>query len=238
MSSQPTTYLITGANRGLGLGFVQHLASRPNTIIFATARDPTTATSLQALAESTSTAIHIIQLDVTSSPSAHAAAEKVKEIHPEGLDVVIANAGVADAGPVASTPTSQFTDLYAVNTLGPLHTFQAFYPLLKLRDSRKFFVMSTTVASFAHVDTFPYPCAAYGSSKAAVNYIMKCIAKEHKEEGFVVMSLCPGRVQTSGPKKGAITVDESVTGLLKVIDGATVEQTGRFFNHSGGEVEF
>ena len=78
-----------------GLALVTLLAARPNTIVFAGARDPARATALQALAKAHPDRFHILKLVVPDKEDHLAAAEEIKRIAGR-LDVVIANAAFAD----------------------------------------------------------------------------------------------------------------------------------------------
>ncbi len=72
---------------------------------------------------------------------------------------------------------------WRVNTLGPVILFQAMYPLLKKSQHQPpIFVCITTGASqISTMEKLPLPNAAYGSSKVAVNYIMKKIQLENED---------------------------------------------------------
>lgn len=200
--STPTTWLVTGANRGIGFGLVTHLLNRPNTIVFATARNPAIAHDLNKLSKRFPDRLHVLKFEVTSRDEGLAAAEQVKQIvGTNGLDVVIANAGVSlGLGPIATTSPQSFIDNFKVNTLGPLNTFQVFYPLLKIGKQKKFFVISSTIGSvteiarFAEIADMPYE--AYGASKAAVNHLARKMYYEHRDEGFIICPFCPGHVAT------------------------------------------
>ena len=91
-----SSYLITGANRGLGLAFVRQLASLPASEvaqIFATARGA--APELEDLAKRASGRIVIVNVDVANEASIkQAAAEVEAKLAGKGLDVLINNAGV------------------------------------------------------------------------------------------------------------------------------------------------
>jgi NAD(P)-dependent dehydrogenase (short-subunit alcohol dehydrogenase family) len=91
MSSNTATYIVTGANRGIGLEFVKQLSARGDTV-FATARNPEAAKDLQALAAERN--VFIIPLEVTDSESIKAAAKEIDAKAPQGVDVLINNAGI------------------------------------------------------------------------------------------------------------------------------------------------
>ena len=83
--------LVTGANRGIGLGIVEQYLKRGNTHIFATCRNPDKATELKKLVDTYQGEITIIPLELSDSNSIEKSFEVVNE-HVNGLDVLINNA--------------------------------------------------------------------------------------------------------------------------------------------------
>jgi NAD(P)-dependent dehydrogenase (short-subunit alcohol dehydrogenase family) len=180
-------WFISGANRGIGLELVKIAVDR-GYIVFAGVRTTSKAVVLNNLAAKNPN-VHIVKLESVSVSDAHAAAEVVEQVT-GGLDVVIANAGIANNWqPVTEIDLSSLNDHYQVNAVGPIILFQALYPLLAKRQTRKFVTVSTMGASIER--TIPVPSTVYGSSKAALNYITRSIHKEHSPEGFVVFPIHP-----------------------------------------------
>ncbi|KAJ3014134.1 hypothetical protein HKX48_005325 [Thoreauomyces humboldtii] len=249
-STSPTTYFISGANRGIGFGLATHLAAKPNTTVFAGVRKPSEAKALTSFA-STHPNLHVIQYEATSEESARAAAQAVKQISPNGITHLIANAGIAEMAPIVTASIDNFRKTLEVNTIGPLIAFQAFWPLLKDSPRSAFFVISSQAGSLAQFDKpngFPN-IGAYGASKAAVNFVVRSIHNEHKNDGLVAVTMCPGPVQTDmgaeaakafgmEPKDLGNTVDVSVEGLIKVIEGTTKEDGGRFILYDGSAIDW
>jgi len=227
-------YLISGANRGIGHGLAALLAARPNTIIFAGARDPA-AQSLKDLSAKYPN-VHPIKLTSGDQANNEAVASKIQSTAGQ-LDVVIANAGIANHyGPVATTPASQFRDHWEVNTLGPVVLFQAVHTLLLASPSGApiFAVISTGLASmtkYIHLSA-----GAYGSSKAAINFLVKVLDTEHPSlislainPGWVATELGNAAASTKGMPQAPVSLDDSLAGILARIDGATKEKSsGRF----------
>ncbi|KAL4863357.1 hypothetical protein BDV12DRAFT_202200 [Aspergillus spectabilis] len=105
--------------------------------------------------------------------------------------------------------------------------------------------MSSSVGSIG--DQEPVPGGAYGPSKAAGNWLTRALHLQHSASGLVSVALHPGWVQTAlgelaardwkydaGPPE---TVENSVTGILAVIDGATRETaSGKFLTYTGQEL--
>ncbi|KAJ7124007.1 aflatoxin biosynthesis ketoreductase-like protein nor-1 [Mycena crocata] len=241
--SGKTVYLVTGANRGIGYGIVVALAARENTVIFAAARDPS-AQSLKDLSAKYPS-VHPIKFTSGDEADNKAAIAEIQKTAGQ-LDVVIANAGIAKyVGPLATTPLSEFRDHWEVNTLGTVVLFQAAQKLL--------LASPTGVPIFAYISSgagsiaryFGLSSAAYGSSKAAANFLVKAIAAENPS--LVAFAISPGWVATdmgnfgaksAGLPEAPFTVGDSVEGIMSRIDGATVEKSsGRFWNFkptSGG----
>jgi norsolorinic acid ketoreductase len=189
-------YLVTGASRGIGLGLTTALLQRPNTTVIAAVRDPSKATALQNLHCGNGSKIIIIKIDSGNRNDPATAILELQTQHGINvIDVVICNAGISDYyGPVSSTPLIEFQRHLEINTIAPIGLFQAVVPLLKKSAKPKFVGMSTRVASMADMGGMPLPAAAYGASKAALNY---WIRKAHFENPWLIaFSLSPGYVPT------------------------------------------
>lgn len=90
------SYLVTGAGRGLGLGFVTELLQNKDNVVVATARKTASSTGLQDLkAKVPKGSLFLVDLDVSNADSVNAAAEETSRLLPDGLDHLISNAGVA-----------------------------------------------------------------------------------------------------------------------------------------------
>ena len=240
-----TSYLITGANRGIGFEIVKLLAQRPGTTIFAGARNPTKSPALQTLA-SHNPNIHILQLESTSYTDVQSAVETIRKIA-GGLDVVIANAGIAQNWhKVLDVTPASVVEHFNVNALGPLILFQAVYPLLLARPTRKFITISSLAGAIGD-SMVPVPDVAYGTSKVALNFVTKKIHMEHKEEGIIAFPVHPGTVNTDmglgaapvfGMERFDLEPEVSARGVLSVVDQATIGDSGRFWSFDGSELSW
>lgn len=88
------------------------------------------------------------------------------------------------------------------------------------------------------------PETAYGTSKAALNFVTKRIHLEHSDEGFIAFPIHPGTVNTDMGKAAApvfgltefpVLPKDSAKGVLEVVDAATAKESGRFWNFDGTE---
>ncbi|KAH8547581.1 4-dihydrotrisporin dehydrogenase [Umbelopsis sp. PMI_123] len=226
------TYFITGANRGLGLEFVSQL-KRAGHIVIATARKPESAEELQKLVDNKQ--VFSLALDTVDIKSVEAAVDKVNQIAPEGIDVLINNAGVNTDRSHNSLATSgqALLDVFNTNVVGTALVSQRFIPLLKKKTDRKIFTISSILGSIAST-TYAGTTAPYNVSKAAVNMYVKELSEDLKAENFTVLAIHPGWVQTDmGGAAAPLKPAESISGMLKVFNNATAKDTGSFKDYSG-----
>ena len=80
---------------------------------------------------------------------------------------------------------------------------------------------------------------AYRESKAALNIFSRSIAVELEPKGIVVTVLHPGyvRTETANPK-GDLSLDESVTGLIKVFYSIDKNKHNKFIQWDGAELSW
>lgn len=226
--------LITGANRGLGLEFVRQLLPRGERV-FATCRNPEAAEALQALKAEYPEQLTITALDVADPATIDAAVAAISA-ETEALDLLINNAGIG--GPHEKLGTfeqSAMVQRFVVNAVGPVLTLQGFLPLLKAGEDVKVVNVSTGISSIATRN--PNNLDTYCASKAALNMYTKGLSFELRNYGIAVIVMDPGWVQTDMGGPGAeITPEESINGMLQVIEQMSLATTGHFFHYTGEEL--
>ncbi|KAH7698804.1 Protein C30G12.2, partial [Aphelenchoides avenae] len=126
--------LLTGANRGIGLGLVHVLVKAPGVKrIFAGCRKPEQAKELKQLQKS-SPALEIIQLDVSDDASIKKAFEHVSQaVGNEGLNLLINNSGILESSGTAIDNADRATYLrhFDVNAVSVAVVTSIFLPLLR-----------------------------------------------------------------------------------------------------------
>ena len=230
-------YLVTGASRGIGLEFSKQLVARGEQVL-ATARRPAEAAALRALAGQNPGRLTMRALDVTDPESVAALKEALDGAALEGaaLDVVLNNAGAyPEEGPFGEMDYDRFRSGFEINAIGPLRVAEATLPAL-LRGSRKL-IVNVTSKMGSVADNSSGGAYAYRMSKAALNMATRSLAHDLRPQGVVTFVLHPGWVVTDmGGPNALITAQQSVAGMLRVIDGADAGASGRFWAWDGSEV--
>lgn len=236
MTTDTTTALVTGANRGLGLETARQLGTLGWTV-FVGARDRDRGDEAVAGLVAEGADARLVQLDVTSDESVEAAADRVTE-DVGHLDVLVNNAGIV-GGPADALATApgDFLAVYGVNLLGPVRVTRALLPLLRAAALPRIVMVSSGMGSLA-VTTDPdrlesgFVSLVYPSSKAALNMVTTMYAKALP--GWKVNAADPGYTATDlNRHTGHKTVEQ---GAKAIVDLATLGPdgpTGGFFDDSG-----
>jgi NAD(P)-dependent dehydrogenase (short-subunit alcohol dehydrogenase family) len=214
------TYLITGANRGIGQEYCRQLQARGDTAI-AVCRQPS--------AELTALGIQVIPgIDVTQEADV---ARLQSELRGVAIDVLINNAAIIEGVSLANLDFDSIRRQFEVNALGPLRVTKAL--LGNLAAGAKVVLMTSRMGSID--DNTSGGSYGYRMSKVALCMAGKSLSHDLKPQGIAVAILHPGLVQTRMTGFSGITTETAVAGLLARIDGLTLGNTGTFW-HSNGEV--
>lgn len=218
--------LITGANRGIGLELAKQFAAAGNGVL-ATCRDQSKADALVAAGDNVS----VYELEV-SDPDSVAALQA--ELQGTTIDALILNAGIS--GRAQSTSDMDYAgwaEAFAVNTMAPFCLFTALKPNLLRAERPRVVTVSSALGALSDERVMGY---AYQSTKAAVNKVMQLLAKDVECEGIIAVPVHPGWVRTDmGGPNADLSVEESASGLMTLINGLTMAQSGRFWNWDGTE---
>jgi len=217
-----TTYLITGANRGIGYEYCRQLKARGETVI-AICRSA--SEELQQLGIQVETGI-----DITSEGSI---AELCDRLNKTSIDVLINNAGIIQRVTLDNLDFDSIREQFEVNALGALRVTHALLPNLKA--GSKIVLMTSRMGSIE--DNTSGGSYGYRMSKVALSMAGKSLAHDLKPRGIPVAILHPGLVQTrmTNFTASGITAEQSVKGLLDRIDELTLENSGTFW-HANGEI--
>ncbi|CAH6720655.1 uncharacterized oxidoreductase [[Candida] jaroonii] len=244
-----TTYLITGANRGIGLSLVKEALKDSNNTVVATVRDKSKTSELSTISNKN---LHIIELDTSQTLEEIKASFSVLDsIVPNGVDTVVQNAGIAEGEDLQLKVFSKHVEkIFHVNFLGSVKVYEALEPYWLSKDNgvqKKFFFISSIFGSI----TYPLPLrpVGYGGSKAAINYFVSSVAlfgsKSTNElfKNSVVSAIHPGLVTTDmgGPVTRmpefqgipSLTPEESAALLVSTFSKSDQSVNGKFIGPEG-----
>ncbi|GMT06557.1 hypothetical protein PENTCL1PPCAC_28731, partial [Pristionchus entomophagus] len=243
LQSIMVSILVTGANRGIGLGLVRQLVQEPSvTTVIATARNIDKATDLKAI---NSPKLHLVQLEVIDEQSIAQAVTKVSAIVGDnGLDFLVNNAGIFNQAKLSSDFSKALVmEQLEVNTVAPLLVTNKFRGLLKKAADKKgsshIANISSTLGSIELAPQMeaPMPTAIYSMSKAALNMLTRKLSREWKEDKIRATSFCPGWVKTDmGTDAAMLTLEESTVPLAKLILSLTEEHNGLYYRYNGEKI--
>ena len=195
--------LVTGAARGIGRAIAIALARAGCDVAVsdvARAEDGVTPYRLASHDDLAATAAAVeragrrsaaVHADVTVADDVSRLMATVAE-RLGGLDLLVANAGVIAAAPVAAMDEAAWDRIFDVNVKGVFLCARAAIPLLAQRGNARI----VNVASVAG-KTGRAGLAAYCASKAAVISLTQSLAEELGPVGVAVNALCPGYIQTA-----------------------------------------
>lgn len=228
----PQTWMITGANRGIGTALTMELLRRGDHVV-AAARDPPGG-ALAEVAGGQAGTLTPLEIDVTSDRSV-AAAKQALDGRP--IDVLVNNAGVygpRDRQSALDMDFKAWREVFEVNVYAPLRVAQAFLPNVEAGSGRKIVTISSRMGS---IGSNPSGAVAYRSSKTAVNMVMVAFGNAVRDSEVAVLLFHPGWVRTDMGGGGAdIPPTESAAGLIATIDASGMAQTNSFRNWKGEEI--
>lgn len=216
------TYLITGANRGIGLEYCRQLKERGAEVIAICRSASEELKQLDVIIRE--------NVDITNDDSV---ADLAKTLQGKAIDVLINNAGIIESNAINNLDFDEIRQQFEVNALGTLRITKALLP--NLIPGSKVIIMTSRMGSIG--DNSSGSSYGYRMSKAALSMAGKSLSHDLKPQGIAVAILHPGLVQTrmTNFTKSGITPQQSVKGLLQRIDELNLSNTGNFW-HSNGEI--
>jgi len=223
--------VITGANRGLGLELARQHSERGDEV-WAGCRRPDDAAELRNLTP------HVEQVDMASEESIERFADC---LGPAPIDVLYNNAGIdarslgVDDGArdVLQLSGDHFLDEMRVNAVGPMLLARALLDRLTASDSPRIVNVTSQVGSMEVAHNIGRDIG-YVSSKAALNMISVRQSVHLRDVGIVVIALHPGHLKTDmGGARADLTTADGATGILALVDGLTMADSGTFRRWDG-----
>ncbi|XP_061386563.1 C-signal [Musca vetustissima] len=238
--------LITGCNRGLGLGLVKALVNlpKPPKHVIATCRNKEQAKELQDLACANSN-LHIMEIDLRNFNLYDKFVQQIDEItSAKGLNVLFNNAGISPKSTrINMTNADDIINTLHTNTVVPIMLAKACLPLLKkaskanesldLGVQRAAIInMSSMLGSMELNETGGL--YAYRTSKAALNAATKSLSIDLFPHKILCVALHPGWVRTEmGGKNAPLEVEPTTAEIIDTVMKFNATHNGGFYQHDG-----
>jgi 3-hydroxybutyrate dehydrogenase len=176
--------LVTGGGRGIGREIATVLVQAGATVTVLGRNRET----LEA-AVATGAAHFVAVADVADQVAVNAVIAEASARQP--IDILVANAGIAESAPFAKSDAALFKRMMDVNFMGVVHAAQAVLPSMRERRHGRI----VAVASTAGLKGYAY-VSAYSAAKHAVVGLVRSLALELATTGVTVNAVCPGFTDT------------------------------------------
>jgi 3-oxoacyl-[acyl-carrier protein] reductase len=183
------TALVTGASRGIGRAAALALGKKSAKVLVHYSKSAGEADSVVTLIRSEGGTAEKIFGELGEPDGPHRLAERVKDAVGERLDILVANAGISGATPIADMKIADFDRLYAINIRAPYFLVQQVLPLMTIGGC---IVFTSSLVARSAVPNL----SAYAATKGAISTLVTQLAAELGSRGIRVNAVAPGVVET------------------------------------------
>ncbi len=208
---------ITGASSGIGEYIAYEYAKR-GAIIGLTARRKNLLEQVAAKCKELGGDPIIYQFDVSDADSTKQAIDDFIQKN-NGIDVVIANAGISGKVDLQSGNSDQTNRMLSTNILGVSNTALPVLPSMLKQKSGKVVVVSS-IAGFRALPSR----SSYSASKIAIRFMNNSWRYTFQKQGINFITICPGFIETNMTDKNKfkmpflMNVDVFAKKMIKAID--------------------
>ena len=191
------TALITGSTSGIGLAIACGLAAAGAKIAINGLGTPEQIeAALQAVRDAGAADVRHFGADLRDPDQIETMMTAIDAWSP--LDVLINNAGIQHAVPLAEMPTQKWNDILAINLSSAFHSMRLAMPGMAARGYGRVVNIASVHGLVASANKAPYVASKFGivglSKVAALEY---AAAGTRDSGGITVNCICPGWVETA-----------------------------------------
>ncbi len=198
--------LITGASRGIGAALARRLADDGFAVAINYSSSAKEADALAAELTQSGVSAIAVQADIAKADQVQALFNAVEQ-RLGNIDVLVNNAGILNALPLAQTSDELYAQTFAINTQGVFNTLRE--AATRLNDGGRIINLSSTTLAL----NMP-GYAIYNGTKAAVEAFTRVFAKELRGRNITVNAVAPGPVATDLFLNGK--TDEQIQSFAKM----------------------
>lgn len=189
--------IVTGGFRGLGLtaarGFLEHGIAKVALLDIDEAEGDSAVASLAKSFPHQEDSIISRILDVTNADQIAAVVTEVSKLF-GGIDILTTFAGIVNSTRMVDYTPENFRKILEVNTTGTFLTAQAVTKDMIAHGRGGSIILTASMAG--HIVNYPQTHVAYGTCKAAVLHMTRCMAAELAVHKIRVNSISPGYMDT------------------------------------------
>jgi NAD(P)-dependent dehydrogenase (short-subunit alcohol dehydrogenase family) len=180
-------FFVTGGSRGIGAAIVREIARAGHDVAFTYLRDEAAAIEVARSCEPQT--VRAYRLDVRRSAEVEAVAERVLA-DLDGIDVVVANAGINRHNLVVSMSDEEWRDVLDTNLTGAFFVCRQFLPTFLAQRFGRFILIGSLGTTGVSGQ------ANYCASKAGLLGLSTTLAKEYGKKGITSNVISPGFFET------------------------------------------
>ncbi|MBI5088386.1 MAG: SDR family oxidoreductase [Actinobacteria bacterium] len=180
------TFVVTGANSGIGRATAIHLAARGHDV-FGTVRSRDKAGKLQSMAADAGGEVHLVELDVADDESVRRGFAEIFAATGGVVEVLVNNAGVGGNTVVEETTPAMYLDVMNINLCGAARCLQQVLPGMRERRRGSIVNITSVTGRLAAIAQSPYV-----ASKWAFEGVSEELAHELAPFGIRVAIIEPG----------------------------------------------
>ncbi|HMB95008.1 MAG TPA: SDR family NAD(P)-dependent oxidoreductase [Tepidisphaeraceae bacterium] len=233
------TVFVTGADKGLGFSLAKTFLEKGYRVC---AGQLATSDQLNRLSERFGDKLFIVQQDVSDLKSVKRSAQQAAK-WTDHLDILINNAGIYLREPTEKVLSEMDFDdgsleaMMSVNAFGPMRVNQQFLPLLRQGNRKRIVNISSEAGSEAIC--WRTNCHGYCMSKAALNMHCNILQRWLKPEGFKILAVHPGWMQTDmGKPEADLHPDQSAAAIFELAKKDWPLDGPIFMDHTGKTMQW
>jgi len=193
--------LVTGAAQGMGRAIARRFAEEGADLVLFDVAAEELESAVCEVAGAGPGRVQAVVGDVASRPDVRAAVECATASFGR-LDVLVAQAGIADIGPLLEVDDRTWQRLLAVNLTGLFFSVQEAARVM--RPGSAIVATSSTNAYFVEAHTVPY-----STTKGGVVTFVRAAALDLADHGIRINGICPGIIRT---RLSAVLTEDPVAG--------------------------
>lgn len=182
--------IVTGGNRGIGKVIAQHLKDAGAEVIICGSNEISLKETALELG------VQWERADFSDVANVKQMAERILKENPEGVDIIVNNAGVSDDGLFVRQGHENLAKVMTINFESAVELSRAFVPAMMKKRAGRIINITSIIGHIGNAGQ-----TSYAASKAGMLGFTKSLAKEIARRGITVNAIAPGFIETEMTQK-------------------------------------